>query len=294
MKSKISRFRNGSAALTFAIIGGIAGTAGVIAQITGNRIAKEKKDKVCIDNDQIMMEPPSREGLTSSEKLTANTEGLVEPCITLIYCESKDDEHFWSKLKLSNISQDSLLIGIETDSSVIIKTVNQYDSSLRNDDIRLLYPLIGKKMQINPLPSGVMTVKISTDSQGHISSIVKMNFSDAVSGRKIDYKEINAPSASAGNRSPESILAVIRRNLGKFQAKYQEVLLEAPDLEGKISIKFTIAPSGKVIAIKILSSQTECPALDKALLGIARDMVFEQIPSGNVTVTYSFVLDTNQ
>ena len=78
MKSKTSRLRSGSAALTFAIIGGIAGTAGVIAQITGNRIAKERKERVCIDDHQSLMDPASREGLTRDDKLTANAVGLVE------------------------------------------------------------------------------------------------------------------------------------------------------------------------------------------------------------------------
>lgn len=293
MKSKTSRLRSGSAALTFAIIGGIAGTAGVIAQITGNRIEKERKERVCIDDHQTLMDSASRDGLTRDDKLTANDVGLVEPCISLIYCESKGDEGFWSELKLSKYSHDSILIGIEADSAAIIKQVNLIDSSSKIFDIQLLYPLIGKKLQINPLPTGVMTVKIATDSQGHISSAIKIGYLTALSGKQLNYKEINAPEASAGNRSPQSILTVIRRNIGKFQAKYQEVLLEVPDLSGKISIKFTIGPSGKVIASKILSSQTECPALDRALLGIARDMEFEQIPSGNVTVTYSFVLDKN-
>lgn len=95
----------------------------------------------------------------------------------------------------------------------------------------------------------------------------------------------------AGSRSPESILRVIRSSIGGFQYTYQKYLREHPDLGGKISLKFTIAPDGHIVAIEVVGSNTGNPELDKEIKEKARRMAFDPIEKGNVTVTYAFVLD---
>jgi len=95
----------------------------------------------------------------------------------------------------------------------------------------------------------------------------------------------------AGSRSPESILRVIRQHIGGFQYTYQKYLRDNPGLGGKISLKFTIAPSGDIIAISVVASNTGNGGLDDEIKDKARRMKFDQIEKGNVTVTYAFVLD---
>lgn len=95
----------------------------------------------------------------------------------------------------------------------------------------------------------------------------------------------------AGSRSPESILRVIRQHIGGFRYTYEKYLRDNPNLGGKISLKFTIAPSGDIIQISIVSSNTGNGTLDDEIKDKARRMKFDQIEKGNVTVTYAFVLD---
>jgi TonB family protein len=95
----------------------------------------------------------------------------------------------------------------------------------------------------------------------------------------------------AGSRSPESILRVIRTHVGGFRYTYEKALKERPDLGGKISLRFTIAPSGDITAIEVVSSSTGDAALDDQIKDKAKRMKFDQIENGNVTVTYAFVLD---
>ncbi|MBK8804995.1 MAG: AgmX/PglI C-terminal domain-containing protein [Fibrobacteres bacterium] len=95
----------------------------------------------------------------------------------------------------------------------------------------------------------------------------------------------------AGIRSPESILRVIRQYIGGFRYSYAKFLRDNPDLGGKITLKFTIAPSGDIIAIQIVSSNTGDGALDDDIKNKAMRMKFDQIEKGNVTVTYTFTLD---
>jgi len=95
----------------------------------------------------------------------------------------------------------------------------------------------------------------------------------------------------AGTRSPESILRVIRQHIGGFRYTYEKYLRDNPNLGGKISIKFTIAPSGDIVACSIVNSNTGNTELDGDIKEKARRMKFDQIDKGNVTVTYAFVLD---
>ena len=95
----------------------------------------------------------------------------------------------------------------------------------------------------------------------------------------------------AGSRSPESILRVIRQGMGGFRYVYEKFLRDNPNLGGKISLRFTIAPSGDIIQIAVVSSNTGDESLDATLMGQAKRMKFDQIEKGNVTVTYAFLLD---
>jgi len=95
----------------------------------------------------------------------------------------------------------------------------------------------------------------------------------------------------AGSRSPESILRVIRQHIGGFRYTYEKYLRNNPNLGGKISLKFTIAPSGDIIQISIVNTNTGDAGLDAEIKDKARRMKFDQIEKGNVTVTYAFVLD---
>lgn len=94
-----------------------------------------------------------------------------------------------------------------------------------------------------------------------------------------------------GHRSPESILRVIRAHVGGIQYTYQKRLRTDSTLGGKLTLKFTIAPSGDIIAINVVASETGSGELDREILDKARRMKFDTIERGNVTVTYTFQLD---
>ncbi len=95
----------------------------------------------------------------------------------------------------------------------------------------------------------------------------------------------------AGSRSPESILRVIRSHIGGFRYSYEKALKQNPEIGGKISLKFTIAPDGTIVSIDVVSSTTGVASLDDEIKDKARRMKFDSIEKGNVTVTYAFVLD---
>jgi len=91
------------------------------------------------------------------------------------------------------------------------------------------------------------------------------------------------------SRTPESILAVIKLNVDQFTKIYEKYLRGDITLGGKISIRFTIAPSGDIIAAKVVDRKILCPSLEREIISQVRHMKFETIPLGNTTVTYAFV-----
>lgn len=126
------------------------------------------------------------------------------------------------------------------------------------------------------------------DSLGHLSRLTPMGFVDSLG--KTDTLPAFQHSDST-TRSPESILKIIRANIGDFQRIYERHLKVNPNLGGKISLKFTIAPNGRIIKTSRLSSNSGCDQMDLDILLAVQQMRFDEIRRGNVTVTYAIVLD---
>lgn len=103
--------------------------------------------------------------------------------------------------------------------------------------------------------------------------------------------DIELSGDGTGPRTPESVLRVIRQHVGAFQYTYQKFLRIHPGLGGQISLRFTIAPSGDIIAISLVRSNTGNAELDDEIKEKARRMKFDQIDGRNLTVTYHFALD---
>jgi outer membrane biosynthesis protein TonB len=74
-------------------------------------------------------------------------------------------------------------------------------------------------------------------------------------------------------RSREEIELVFDRNKGAIYALYHRALREDPTLQGKLVLKLTIAPSGKVTACEVVSSELHAPDLEQKL--VQRVLMFD-------------------
>lgn len=75
------------------------------------------------------------------------------------------------------------------------------------------------------------------------------------------------------SRSIEEIQLVFDRNKAAIYSIYNRALRKDPTLQGKVVLKITIEPSGKVVACEIVSSELGDPALERKL--IARILLFD-------------------
>jgi len=65
-------------------------------------------------------------------------------------------------------------------------------------------------------------------------------------------------------------------------------LKQKPGFNGKVTLKFTIAPSGDIISIDIVSSTTGYSEFDNAIKDMVSKWKWKAIKSGNTTPTIPF------
>ncbi len=90
-------------------------------------------------------------------------------------------------------------------------------------------------------------------------------------------------------RSREEIELVFDRNKGAIYALYSRELREKPELQGKLVLEFTIAPSGEVTMCRVVSSELNDPDLERKI--IARVRLFHFEPKDVETITTTKPID---
>lgn len=91
---------------------------------------------------------------------------------------------------------------------------------------------------------------------------------------------------AGGGRAEEDITIVFDQNKSKLYSMYERERRKNPGLKGKIVLEITIAASGKVTAVKILSSELNSPELESRLISRIKLINFGHQNVESVTVTY--------
>jgi len=114
---------------------------------------------------------------------------------------------------------------------------------------------------------------IKTKAKGHIKE-PKVN-------------EIDMGSAGA-SRSASEIMKVVHQRMSGLRHIYNTHLKKKPGFQGKVTLRFTIAPGGEIINIAIVSSSTGYSEFDNDVKNAVKRWTFSKIKSGNTTVTVPF------
>ena len=94
--------------------------------------------------------------------------------------------------------------------------------------------------------------------------------------------------AGGGSRSAADIMKVVRQRTPGLRHIYNKFLKKKPGFQGKVTLKFTIAPGGEIISIAIASSTTGYGEFDGEIKGAVSRWKFSKVKSGNTTVTIPF------
>ena len=95
-------------------------------------------------------------------------------------------------------------------------------------------------------------------------------------------------SSGGGSRSRAEIIDVVNARMQGLRNIYNKYLKLKPGFSGKVTLKFTIAPSGDIISISIISSTTGYSEFDNAIKAMVATWKWKAIKSGNTTPTIPF------
>lgn len=126
----------------------------------------------------------------------------------------------------------------------------------------------------------------TTISNTVLSEQEKIAFRESLSasGNKLKGK---SHSVRSGNvRSEEDVIYVMDQNKSTLHSIYRRARRADPGLKGKIVLEITIAPSGKVLSVRIKSSELNSPKLEARLIARIKQFNFGETHAEKVTVTF--------
>ncbi len=96
-------------------------------------------------------------------------------------------------------------------------------------------------------------------------------------------------TSRADIRLEEQVTIVFDQNKSKLYSLYNRARRQAPGLKGKIILQITIAPSGKVVKVKIVVSELNNPDLERRIVSRVKQFNFGL--SGNESITVTFPIE---
>jgi protein TonB len=127
---------------------------------------------------------------------------------------------------------------------------------------------------------GINTGKLSSgfgsgpgNLKGHAAGTAVPSFADKIGA---DQAQASRSGASGkASRSREEIEIVFDRNKSAIYSLYSRALREQPELQGKVVVQLTIAPSGEITDCRIVSTELNDAELERKLVARIRMFRFE-------------------
>ncbi|HTY49634.1 MAG TPA: AgmX/PglI C-terminal domain-containing protein [Steroidobacteraceae bacterium] len=99
---------------------------------------------------------------------------------------------------------------------------------------------------------------------------------------------VHPGGSGRASRSIEEMELVIDRNKGAIYNLYARALRDNPALQGKLVLQITIAPSGEVTEVKVLSSELHDPELEQKVVTRVKMLRFDAEDVAPLTATHTF------
>ncbi|HEX9627898.1 MAG TPA: TonB family protein [Acidiferrobacterales bacterium] len=134
--------------------------------------------------------------------------------------------------------------------------------------------------------AGINTAALSRDTGGRgLAGRATTRVESPVGGGAGSGAVQRGQSGKAG-RSIEDIQLIFDKNKSAIYALYNRALRQDPTLQGKVVLKITIDPSGRVTACQVVSSELRSPDLERKLSARVMQFNFGARDVGVMVVTY--------
>ncbi len=118
--------------------------------------------------------------------------------------------------------------------------------------------------------------------KGHAAGTAVPSFADKIGD---DRKASRTGSGGKASRSREEIEIVFDRNKSAIYSLSSRALREQPELQGKVVVQLTIAPSGEVTDCRVLSTELDDAELERKLVARIRMFRFDSKDVEAMTTT---------
>jgi periplasmic protein TonB len=119
--------------------------------------------------------------------------------------------------------------------------------------------------------------------KGHSAGTAVPSFADKIGADRAAASRTG--TGGKASRSREEIEVVFDRNKSAIYALYSRALREQPELQGKVVVQLTIAPTGEVTDCRIVSTELNDPELEHKLVARIRMFRFEDKDVEAMTTT---------
>ncbi len=158
------------------------------------------------------------------------------------------------------------------------KRLSNNGSSARKTERALITSKVGSGSQ------GIRTAAMSRDTGStQLAARTATKVKSSISKTSANSKRKNSKTAS---RSIEDIQIVFDRNKSSIYSLYNRALRKDPTLQGKLVLSLTIAPSGKITKIDLVSSELGDADLERKLVQRIKMFNFGAKQVDAVTLTY--------
>lgn len=145
---------------------------------------------------------------------------------------------------------------------------------------------------VNAGSSGISGTRSREVTSTNLASRSTTRVKDPITGLAPKTQQVQGsnPKAKAKGRSDEEIRLVFARHQGSFYRHYNRALREDDELQGKVVLKFTIAPNGRITNVEIISSDLDHEDLEAKILTKVRTLNFgaKDVPPVTTDFTLNF------
>jgi len=170
------------------------------------------------------------------------------------------------------------------------------DQNLDLQDPQLKTPVENARSERNLITSqagrasgGINTANLARGFGGGAGAIGTHTATQVQHGSGLDPnaggKVQRTGNSGKSSRAREEVEIVFDRNKGALYALYGRALRDQPELQGKLVLEFTIAPTGEITMCRVVSSELNDPELEKKIVARVRLIRFKPADVEPLTVS---------
>ena len=258
-------------------------------------LEKEKPKPIVKPKPKPLPKPKPKPKQKEKPKVTKKITKEPEKVLTKTQVKAREKAENSGLLALGNELAD--LMDTDDISAMVggsIKTSTKSSTTVASKNNALLLADASKGsggIDINKYETTAITTGRGKLSQREITQVKQVLLSPNAIAREKPKSQKGKTTASdkprtAGIRAEEGITIVFDQNKSKLYSLYNRARRKNPGLKGKIILEITVAPSGKVTQIKVVSNELKDKKLETRLVNRIKQFDFGAQHVEEITVTY--------